>query len=49
MTVGSERFSAGQNNFEVYLILLEDYQAWGVHPELQALAELYSVNINVYI
>ena len=27
---------------------MKDYQAWGVHPELQSLAELYSVNINVY-
>ena len=48
MTVHRERFSAGQNDFEGYLILLRNYQAWDGHQELQAFAELYSVNIDVY-
>ena len=48
MTERSDRFSAGQNYFESYLILLRDYQAWGGQQELQAFAELYAVNINVY-
>ena len=48
LTARSDRFSAGQNDFESYLILLQDYQAWGGQQELQAFAELYVVNINVY-
>ena len=48
MTARSDRFSAGQNDFESYLILLRDYQACGGQQELQAFAELYAVNINVY-
>ena len=48
MTARSDRFSAGQNDFEGYLILLRDYQAWGGQQELQVFAELYAVNINVY-
>ena len=48
MTARSDRFSAGQNDFEGYLILLRDYQAWDGQQELKAFAELYAVNINVY-
>ena len=48
MTSRSDRFSAGQNDFESYLILLRDYQAWGRQQELQAFAELYAIDINVY-
>ena len=48
MTARSDRFSAGQNDFEDYLILLRDYQAWCGQQELHAFAKLYAVNINVY-
>ena len=48
MTANRERFSAGQNDFEGYLILLRDYHAWSDQQELQAFAELYDVNIEVY-
>ena len=48
MTANRERFSSGQNDFEGYLILLRDYHAWGGQKELQAFAELYDVNIEVY-
>ena len=48
MTANRERFFAGQNDFEGYLILLRDYYAWGGQQELRAFAELYDVNIEVY-
>ena len=48
MTARSDRFSAGQNDFEDYLILLRDYQAWCGQQELHAFAKLYAVNVNVY-
>ena len=48
MTARSDRFSAGQNDFESYLILLRDYQAWGGQQEQQGFSELYAVNIKVY-
>ena len=48
MTANRERFSTGQNGFEGYLILLSDYLVWGFQQELQAFAELYDVNIEVY-
>ena len=41
MTARSDRFSVRQNDFECYLILLRDYQAWGGQQELQAFADLY--------
>ena len=40
MTAKSERFSAGQNDIEGYLILLCDYQSWGGQKQFQAFAEL---------
>ena len=48
ITARSDRFSAVQNDFEDYLILLRDYQAWCGQQELHAFAKLYAVNINVY-
>ena len=48
ITARSDRFSAGQNDFEDYLIRLRDYRAWCGQQELHAFAKLYAVNINVY-
>ena len=48
ITARSDRFSAVHNDFEDYLILLRDYQAWCGQQELHAFAKLYAVNINVY-
>ena len=48
ITARSNRFSARHNDFEDYLILLRDYQAWCGQQELHAFAKLYAVNINAY-
>ena len=48
MSTRSERFSTGHNDFKGYLILLRDYQECGGQQELQAFADLYAGNINIY-